>query len=295
MGNLEPLEIEPNREPTATFVRATVGYQTGSPSQHGTPFEFVPQDRNEYYRTTHLQTIEFYIAQMIVNKLSTSNGSDLNSRVFRLQSRHSLFPVVFDFVDEYVRTKVRWNGADQCEIGLEKYVERTVERIRTNIFPDESEGEPPLMPILNRYKPQGTTAEVDFKTARACHITEKSHIDQVVLDNLAWEASAAFRLEASDTVSFFARNDHLGLSIPYEYQGIDHSCEPDFLVRLRNRVTALLEIKGFEPDQTSAKSGGAKRWVTAVNNWGQLGQWTFHLCRNPQMLESELQELAGQS
>jgi type III restriction enzyme len=54
----------------------------------------------------------------------------------------------------------------------------------------------------------------------------------------------------------------------------------------------VLEIKGFEPDQTSAKSGAARRWVTAVNNWGQLGRWAFHLCRNPQMLESELEELA---
>ena len=40
------------------------------------------------------------------------------------------------------------------------------------------------MPITNRYKPMGTTAEVDFKTTRACHATMKSHIDQVVLDNL---------------------------------------------------------------------------------------------------------------
>jgi hypothetical protein len=61
------------------------------------------------------------------------------------------------------------------------------------------------------------------------------------------------------------------------------------------RSRRLLEIKGFEPDQTSAKSGGATRCVTAVNNRGQLGRWAFHLCRNPQMLESELQELAGPS
>jgi len=157
--------------------------------------------------------------------------------------------------------------------------------------PDDSEGEAPLLPITNRYKPIGTTAEVDFKSTRPCHATVKSHIDQVVLDNLVWEASAAFRLEASSAVSFYARNDHMGLTIPYNYMGIDHAYEPDFLVRLVYGMTVALEIKGFEDDQTRAKHNTAKRWVEAVNNWGQLGAWGFHVCRNPQILEKELEYL----
>ncbi len=28
--------------------------------------------------------------------------------------------------------------------------------------------------------------------------------------------------------------------------------------------------------------------VTAVNNYGQLGKWTFHVCRNPQLLDKEM-------
>jgi type III restriction enzyme len=167
-----------------------------------------------------------------------------------------------------------------------------VERLRDGIVPDESEGEAPLMPITNRYKPIGSTAEVDFKTTRPCHATMKSHIDQVVLDNLVWESSAGFRLESSDAVQFYARNDHMGLTIPYEYMGIDHSYEPDFLVRLSNGVTVVLEIKGYEDDQTKAKHTAAKRWVEAVNNWGQLGVWAFHVCRNPQLLDREMGYLA---
>ena len=178
-----------------------------------------------------------------------------------------------------------------CELGLEKYVKRMVERLRDGILPDESEGEPPLMPILNRYKPIGTTTDVDFKTTRPCHATFKSHIDQVVMDNVSWEASASFRLESSEAVSFFARNDHLGVLIPYEYMDIDHSYEPDFLVRLANGVTAVLEIKGFEDDQDKAKHTAAKRWVTAVNNWGQLGSWVFHACYKPQLLDKEMMYL----
>jgi hypothetical protein len=28
--------------------------------------------------------------------------------------------------------------------------------------------------------------------------------------------------------------------------------------------------------------------VIAVNNWGELGFWHFHVCRNPQSLHGEL-------
>jgi type III restriction enzyme len=290
VGQLDPLVVEPNREPTATFVRPTVGYQEGSPAAHSAPFQFVQQDRDEYYAHTHLQTIEFQIARLIVDELTVGavSASDVRRRVLRFQSRHQLFPQVFRYVDEYVRRKVDFNGADPCELGLEKYVKRMVERLRDGIVPDDNEGEPPLMPILNRYKPIGTTTDVDFKTTRPCHATAKSHIDQVVMDNLTWEASAGFRLESCDAVTFYARNDHLGLLVPYEYMGIDHSYEPDFLVRLTNGVTVVLEIKGFEDDQDKAKHTAAKRWVTAVNNWGELGRWTFHVCRNPQLLDKEM-------
>lgn len=293
VGALDPLVIEPNREPTATFVRPTVGYQEGSPATHRAPFQFVQQDRKEYYAHTHIQTIEFEIARRIVDQLTVgaSAATDVRRRVLRFQSRHQLFPQVFRYVDEYVQRKVDFNGAHPCELGLAKYVERMVERLRDGIVPDESEGEPPLMPILNRYKPIGTTADVDFKTTRPCHATSKSHIDQVVMDNLTWEASASFRLESGGSVAFYGRNDHLGLLIPYEYMNIDHSYEPDFLVRLANGTTVVLEIKGFEDDQDKAKHTAAKRWITAVNNWGELGKWRFHVCRNPQLLDKEMNYL----
>ena len=81
--------------------------------------------------------------------------------------------------------------------------------------------------------------------------------------------------------------------IPYEYQGISHGYIPDYLVRLASGVTLILEIKGYEDDQDRAKHQAAQRWKAAVNRWGQLGPWDFHVCRNPQMLGRELEWLCG--
>jgi type III restriction enzyme len=294
VDGMEVLLLEANREPTATFLMATVGYKEGYASQQTAAFDFVEQTRDAYYKQTHVQAIKFQIARMILERLMSAymNGADAKSRVLRLQSRHQLFPQVYRFVNDYVARKVDWQGCNPCELGLEKYAKRMVERLGDQIMPDHTEGEPPLMPVLNRYKPIGTTAEVNFKTVRPCFMTQRSHINQVVADTATWETSAAFRIEQAEMI--YARNDHLGLFIPYEYQGVDHNYEPDFLARLAPGVTLILEIKGYEDDEIKAKHDAAKRWVSAVNNWGQLGKWIFHVCRNPQVLEKQLAYLARQ-
>ncbi|MBN1512018.1 MAG: DEAD/DEAH box helicase family protein [Phycisphaerae bacterium] len=295
IDSMEPLVIEPNREPTATFLLPTVGYQEGRPSQVS-PFGFVEQDREQYYRVTHLQAIQFQIAQLVLAHLvgETGGRSDAQTRVWRLRSRHQLFPQVYRFVNEYVQRKVNFRGADPRELGLEKYVMRMVGYLCDAILPDDAEGEPPLLPVLNRYKPFGTTAEVDFKTTRPCFGTRKSHINQVVSDTLTWETSVAFWLERSRAVECYARNDHLGLMIPYEFQGVDHHYEPDFIVRLKNGLNAVLEVKGLQDAQTTAKHEAARRWVQAVNNAREHGRWAFHVCRDPQTLERELEWLLRQ-
>ena len=64
--------------------------------------------------------------------------------------------------------------------------------------------------------------------------------------------------------------------------------EPDFLVRLVNGVTLILETKGESRGDTEAKHQAARRWVKAVNNWGKLGRWDFLPCYDPQKLAKAL-------
>jgi type III restriction enzyme len=297
---MEPLRIEPNREPTGTFVRPQVGVQIArGMAETQSSFGYAQQDREAYYASVHLQTIQFQAAQRVMEELtqaSTDSHGERRRSVFALQSRHALFPQVFRVVEEYVRRKVDFNGAPTSELGLEQYLHQVIERVRDAIEPDDASGEPPLLPLLNRTQPIGSTAEVEFRTKRPVFATTASHIGHVVADTRAWEQSVAFRLEQAaqrGVIRWYARNEGMNLSIPYEFLGVDHNYEPDFLVRIASpdgdhQLTLVLEVKGFQGNQETAKHDGARRWVRAVNNWGKLGQWAFHVCRNPQTLEREL-------
>jgi type III restriction enzyme len=84
------------------------------------------------------------------------------------------------------------------------------------------------------------------------------------------------------------RNDNLGFTIPYEFLGVSHHYEPDFLVRYPGGKTLILEVKGWQKEEAATKHEAAKRWVSAVNTWGKMGQWAFHVNKDPQTLLGEL-------
>jgi type III restriction enzyme len=286
---IEPIVLEPDRNPTAVFVKPQVGHQMGTPDTGG-GFQLEEQDRQAYYESTHLQTITFEIAREIVRRLTDANAGPPK---LALSSRHQLFPQVYRIVHAYVDTRVSARGCDKRELGLETYMRRTVERLVAAIEPDHAAGEPPLLPLLNRSQPVGDTSRVSFKTIRPCVATVKSQIDQVVADTGAWEQAAVFRLEQSPVVASYARNDHVELSVPYEFLGTPHAYFPDFLVRLTNGLSILLEIKGEEDERDRAKYQAARRWVSAVNRWGREGPWEHVVCRDPQQLGGTLSALAA--
>jgi len=289
------IKIDGRIAPIATYVRPTAGYYDVD-AKMTTPFAFEKQDRNSYHQHTHFQSILFQITQKIIEDLTSdkAGNTDKKSRVMRLQSRHHLFPQVFRFVRDYVE-RIDFRGVDRRELGLETYLLMTVERVREHIYPDMSAGEPPLLPILNRYHPCSSTAKVDFPTI--CHVvpTEKSHINLVVLHS-SWEKEAAALLESSPAVKCYARNDHLGLVIPYEYMDVEHDYEPDFIARLVNDLNLLIEIKGFDisANQTKAKASATQRWATAVNNLGDFGKWDYLECRNLNSLLTDIAAFVGQ-
>jgi len=187
------------------------------------------------------------------------------------------------------------------EIALLKYKQRIIERLTEAIEPDTEAGEPPILPIIERFRPIGSTSEVLFRTVRPCVGTTKSHISHVVLDAPQWEHSVAYQLERMREVIAYARNDHLDFTIPYEWQGARHEYHPDYLIRWRcsdgREVKIILEVKGFETEQDRQKGAAARRWVRAVNHHGEFGRWAFALCKDPGQLSTilvrEIEVLCG--
>ena len=169
-----------------------------------------------------------------------------------------------------------------------------VERLRDAIHPDDSAGEPPLLPILNRYRPCGKHRRRGLPDDPPGRPDDRRATSTRSCSTRLGRPRRRRLLDASDLVKCYARNDHLGLVIPYEYMGIDHDYEPDFLVRLVNDLNLLLEIKGYEvhnPEQNNAKHNAAK-WVTAVNNLGEFGRWDFLVVRDMIDLLPALAKLA---
>ena len=300
VAGMETLPLDPLRTPSATFVAPVVASAPDSIGSAGTPFKNEIHNRETFYNTYHLQTVKFWIAQEIVNRLTSTKDA------FKHRARVQLFPVVLKFVEAYVGDqsnprKINFKGCDPRDIWLDAYRSQIVERLAQNIEPDDEQGETPLLPILNRFKPIGTTTDVHFVTQRPVRSTQKSHLSAVVGDTESWEQAAATQLEISQHVLSYARNDRLGLRIPYEFEGIEHFYEPDFLVELSDHKMLLLEIKGYQWNaaQNTAKHDGANRWVRAVNKWisqnapSRIGEFnSLTVCKEPQVLGQMLDKLS---
>ena len=285
VAKVESLKIEPLKTPTSVFVMPQVGVREGRVGSMD--FATEEHDREEFYDEHHLQTIQFEVARQIAFRLTDQlNGS------LKHWSRSQLFPQVLRVVEAYCESRIEWGGQPKQELALEIYLKPLVERLCDAIRPKGSDGVQRLLPVINRFTPWGSSEDVSFTTVRQCYPTSKSHVDQVVLDTQQWEQSVAHQLESSEHVECYVRNDHLEFSIPYEFMGVSHGFFPDFIVRLKDGKQVVLEVKGLIDEREKSKFEAAKRWCSAVNNWGKMGRWLFHAAKDPDQLLKELEYLA---
>jgi type III restriction enzyme len=130
--------------------------------------------------------------------------------------------------------------------------------------------------VLDENWPVRSTSDMRaWFTSRPCEPTKRSHISHCVYDS-TWEAAEAHWLDHSDTaqtVSAWAKNDHLGFEIRYIFEGGVAKYRPDFLIRLKSGRTLVLEVKGKNTPRDHAKRDALREWVDAVNADGRFGQW----------------------
>ncbi|HXF05588.1 MAG TPA: DEAD/DEAH box helicase family protein [Blastocatellia bacterium] len=240
------LKIDPAHEPTEVVVKPAAGFRIGRPDRLG-PGPEVSHDRNPFHREKRLQATVYEIAAELTHRLKDKRDHWI--------ARHILFPQVLNIVWQYLEERVILADPDVPleEIALLKYKQRIIERLTEAIEPDTEAGEPPLLPVIERFRPIGSTSEALFRTVRPTVGTSKSHISHVVLDAPKWEHSVAYQLERIPEVIAYARNDHLDFTIPYEWLGARHEYRPDYLIRWRlpdgSEVKVILEVKGLRPSR----------------------------------------------
>jgi len=144
--------------------------------------------------------------------------------------------------------------------------------------------------VVDTDRPLRSTGDMlPWYTSRPWEFTRKSHINRVVLDS-TWEASEAYELERNKAVTAWAKNDHLGFVVYYTYQGTPHTFYPDYLVRLANGTTLVLEVKGQDDQQNRTKREFLDEWVRAVNAHGGFGEWVWAVSKNPADIKKIISE-----
>ncbi|MGB0414841.1 MAG: BPTD_3080 family restriction endonuclease [Coraliomargarita sp.] len=137
------------------------------------------------------------------------------------------------------------------------------------------QNEEEIVPVFDTEQAIGSTANMrTWYTTKPCHPTIKSQISHSVFDS-TWEAAETYHIEKCDKVDAYAKNDHLGFHVYYMHNGVQRRFVPDFLVRLTNGKTLILEVKGRDSDQNKSKREQLDRWVAAINKHGGFGNWCW--------------------
>lgn len=269
-------EIGPNTVPRWVELGGVVGKRE---LEEGDPLQYRSQE------------VAFAIAKRILD----ANFNTVDDR------RPWLFPGLVEMCTAWIEERVVVTGGYSLGYLMTITEARVLaaEAVWNAIVRQEGNRRERLRPMINRFDPIGSTGEVDFHTRKRTVVTEKSEISHVTLDGVdgnTWEQLLASELELNRSVKSYAKNDHLGFTIPYVYKGRSHSYIPDFLVRLKSGEdeivrTLIVEVSGSQksPGPTRQKATTARdSWCVAVNNHAGFGRWGYVEMTNPLEFKSLL-------
>jgi type III restriction enzyme len=135
--------------------------------------------------------------------------------------------------------------------------------------------------LLDSMKPIKSTGDMrPWSTKKPTEWVKKSHINLAVYDS-QWEMGAGQELERNKHVISWVKNEHIGFVVKYLYNGIIHDFWPDFLIRLDNGATLVLEIKGIDSTQNKEKRRYLEEWIDLVNEDGNYGSWSWDVAFHP--------------
>ncbi len=145
----------------------------------------------------------------------------------------------------------------------------------------QSQNTEKLTAVFDQEHPIGSTAFMrTWYTTKPNEATNKSQISHAMYDSV-WEKAVADLCEREPEVVAWAKNDHLDFKVRYLHRGSSRNFVPDYLIRLSNGKTLVLEVKGQDSEQNRAKRAAMQTWIQAVNEQGGFGHWCFDVVFEP--------------
>ncbi len=213
-----------------------------------------------------------------------------------------LFPQLLDATRDWIGSSlVLHDHVFPQLLLLHEPASAAVERIVRGIV-SADRGTARLLAIPAPYDPEGSTAAVDFDTAKPVMVTDpgKCHAEYVAADS-GWEHVLAKRLEGMREVRAYVKNQGLGFTIPYTFDAEERRYVPDFLVRIEDGhgeddlLSLVIEVTGQALPDKAAKTATARtHWVPGVNALRRFGRWDFIEIDDPWNAETAIRtHLAG--
>lgn len=277
---IAPIKLDPFKIAPEVQVKATLANNQGRPSLAG-PGKLETLDLNPYRQGRRLQSLVFELAKDLTKTYCQNPSCEAPA--------HVLFPQLQAICDRYLSEKVTVNKpANILDAFLSPYYGLIIENLNSAIHPDTEAGEAPEIPKYEANRGNGSTDDVDFWTSKKVYDIERSHLNCIVADTAQWEQSSAYIIDTHPITEAFVKNEKLGFTIPYFYNGSDHDYHPDFIIRLKTAKThhVILETKGYIYEGTEEKAAAAQRWVKAINADGRFGHWEYRMCKLPEVHEA---------
>lgn len=252
-------------------------------------------------KNRRVQEVAFLLSKLTLEKYFRDDEGNIKNYLFP-----QLLSITKRWLDECV---VRKDNTFPQMLLLIEFAYNAADKIYRSIV-RATDGRKALKPILKPYDMQGSTRYVDFDTIRAVYPTKLSHVSHVVADTDTWEQKLAQSLEDMEEVLSYVKNQNLGFTIPYIFNGEEKNYIPDFIAKIRlsrqtiptlekggeggfsDRILNLIiEVTGEKLKDKEVKVGTAKDlWVPAVNNHGGFGEWAFLEITDPWGTQNEIRE-----
>jgi len=235
---------------------------------------------------TRLQTIIFLVASSIYNVEQNKNWKG---------SKENLLIQLIGLIEKFINSdkiKIKNPIFNKDEIRRRILIMLNMNKVIQHIWNEiKAENAEELTPVFDKERPYISTSQMatwwTSKIKKGQLPFNKTHINHIVCDSKL-EFMEAKIIDDCENVIAFAKNDHLGFVIYYNYQGVIHRYYPDFVIKLFSGKMLILETKGLDDLQNQTKREFLNEWCQAMNNYETRNKWTWEVSFNQNDLLEKL-------